>query len=222
MSTRGRRKSPHAVVFTFRKPPILGGTDKWNPEASDPRDGDKLASARFGSQTTKSTRISRVCNHQLQATSQLTTLVRLPHLENCLVLTKSCSRFWYTGEGRCQVDWGLKGHVHKNSLGDHLFKYLNILIQLRSGNGESPSEAAASWCSLGFCPTPPHPSPAPRPRHPISSGDIPNSMRCFFECSHHPAALAEPRGTLVEPSWNPRGTLVELSWNPGKNLVEPW
>ena len=36
----------------------------------------------------------------------------------------------------------------------------------------------------------------------ISSGDIPNSMRCSFECSHHPAALAEPRGSLVEPSWN--------------------
>ena len=50
----------------------------------------------------------------------------------------------------------------------------------------------------------------------ISSGDIPNSMR-------HPAALAEPRGTLVEPSWNPRGTwwnLVELggTW---RKLVEP-
>ena len=32
----------------------------------------------------------------------------------------------------------------------------------------------------------------------ISSGDIPNSMRCSFQCSHHFAALAEPRGTLVE------------------------
>ena len=47
-----------------------------------------------------------------------------------------------------------------------------------------------------------------------SSGDIPNSMRCSFQCSHHTAALAEPRGTLMEPSWNPRGTLVEPSWNP--------
>ena len=27
--------------------------------------------------------------------------------------------------------------------------------------------------------------------------------------SHHPAALAEPRGTLVEPWWNPRGTLPQ-------------
>ena len=43
----------------------------------------------------------------------------------------------------------------------------------------------------------------------ISSGDIPNSMR-------HPAALAEPRGTLVEPSWNPRGTW----WNPRGTLPQ--
>ena len=34
-------------------------------------------------------------------------------------------------------------------------------------------------------------------------------MQCSFECSHHPAALAEPRGALVEPWWNPRGMLVE-------------
>ena len=39
---------------------------------------------------------------------------------------------------------------------------------------------------------------------------------------HHPAALAEPRGTLVEPWWNPGGTLVEPWWNPGGTLVEPW
>ena len=37
--------------------------------------------------------------------------------------------------------------------------------------------------------------------------------------------LAEPRGILVESSWNPRGNsgnLVESSWNPGGTLVEPW
>ena len=34
-------------------------------------------------------------------------------------------------------------------------------------------------------------------------------MRCSFSCSHHSAALAEPRETLVEPWWNPGGTLVE-------------
>ena len=39
----------------------------------------------------------------------------------------------------------------------------------------------------------------------ISSGDIPNSMRCSVWCSPHPAVLAEPRGTLVEPWWNPGG-----------------
>ena len=32
-------------------------------------------------------------------------------------------------------------------------------------------------------------------RREISSGDIPNSTRC----SYHPAALADPGGTLVEP-----------------------
>ena len=32
----------------------------------------------------------------------------------------------------------------------------------------------------------------------ISSGDIPACV-ALFQCSHHPAALAEPRGTLVEP-----------------------
>ena len=39
--------------------------------------------------------------------------------------------------------------------------------------------------------------------------DSSRDMRCSFYCSHHPAALAEPRGTLVEPWWNPGGTLVE-------------
>ena len=47
----------------------------------------------------------------------------------------------------------------------------------------------------------------------ISSGDIPNSKPGSLSCSHHPAALAEPGGTLVEPWWNPGGTLVEPSWN---------
>ena len=51
-----------------------------------------------------------------------------------------------------------------------------------------------------------------------SSDDIPNSTRCCFLCSHHTAALTEPRRTLVkpgtlEPWWNPGGTLVEPSWN---------
>ena len=48
------------------------------------------------------------------------------------------------------------------------------------------------------------------PSEKISSGDIPNSMRC------------NPGGTLVEPSRNPGGTLVEPWWNPGGTLVEPW
>ena len=53
----------------------------------------------------------------------------------------------------------------------------------------------------------------------------------------HPAALAEPGGSLVEPSWNRTlgGTLVEpylkpprpprsprRTWNPGQTLVEPY
>ena len=41
----------------------------------------------------------------------------------------------------------------------------------------------------------------------------------FF--SARPAALAEPRGTLVdsvEPWWNLGGTLVEPWWNPGGTL----
>ena len=42
-----------------------------------------------------------------------------------------------------------------------------------------------------------------------SSCDIPNTCGALFKCSHHPAALAEPRETLVEPWWNPRETLVE-------------
>ena len=46
------------------------------------------------------------------------------------------------------------------------------------------------------------------PQRKVSSGDIPNSMWCSFWCSHHYAALAEPRGTLVF-WWNPCGTLVE-------------
>ena len=55
----------------------------------------------------------------------------------------------------------------------------------------------------------------------INSGDIPNSMRCAL-CSHHPAALAEPRGTLggtlVEPSWNPRGTSPQARPGPPQSL----
>ena len=57
-----------------------------------------------------------------------------------------------------------------------------------------------------------------RPKKQISSGDIPNSMRGSFQCSHHPA---EPRGTLVEPWSNPGRTLVEPWWNCGGTLVEP-
>ena len=30
----------------------------------------------------------------------------------------------------------------------------------------------------------------------------PAACGALFQCSHHPASLAEPRGTLVEPSWN--------------------
>ena len=52
----------------------------------------------------------------------------------------------------------------------------------------------------------------------ISSGDIPNSMRCSFQCSHHPRS---PRRT----SWNVGGTLVEPSWNltsgPPRTTPEP-
>ena len=36
--------------------------------------------------------------------------------------------------------------------------------------------------------------------------------------SHHPAALAEPRGALVEPWWNPRG-LRAAPDHPGAHLV---
>ena len=45
-------------------------------------------------------------------------------------------------------------------------------------------------------------------------------MRCSFWCSNHPAALAEPRGNLVEPWWNPGGTLVEPWWNPRGTLPQ--
>ena len=43
----------------------------------------------------------------------------------------------------------------------------------------------------------------------------------------HPAALAEPGGTLVEPSWNltsngPPRSPCRTWWNPGGTLVEPW
>ena len=34
------------------------------------------------------------------------------------------------------------------------------------------------------------------------------------------AALAGPRGNLVEISWNPGGTLVEPSWNPRGTLPQ--
>ena len=51
-----------------------------------------------------------------------------------------------------------------------------------------------------------------------SSGDLPDSMR-------HPAALAEPRATRVEPSWNlvePGGTLVDrLTSGPPRTTPEP-
>ena len=47
----------------------------------------------------------------------------------------------------------------------------------------------------------------------ISSGDIPNSMRCSFLVLAPPCSPCRtswnPGGTLVEPWWNPRGTLVE-------------
>ena len=45
-------------------------------------------------------------------------------------------------------------------------------------------------------------------------------MRCSL-CSHHPAALAEPRGTLVtlvEPWWNPRGTSPQARPGPPRSL----
>ena len=38
----------------------------------------------------------------------------------------------------------------------------------------------------------------------------------------HPAALAEPGGTLVEPWWNPGGTRPAALAEPGGTLVEPW
>ena len=50
----------------------------------------------------------------------------------------------------------------------------------------------------------------------------PTACGALFSARTHPAALAEPRGTLVEPWWNPGGTLVEPWWNPGGTLVEPW
>ena len=54
-----------------------------------------------------------------------------------------------------------------------------------------------------------------------NSGDIPNSTRCSFQCSYHPAALAEPRGTLMDPG----GTLVEplcnLTSGPPQTTPEP-
>ena len=42
------------------------------------------------------------------------------------------------------------------------------------------------------------------PKRAINSGDIPNSLRCSFWCSHHRSSQ-----NLVETSWNPGGTLVE-------------
>ena len=67
--------------------------------------------------------------------------------------------------------------------------------------------------------TRPPPPPKKRKKQ-ISSGDIPNSMWCSFWCSHHHAALAEPRGTLVDPwyPWNPRGTLPQSRPEPPRSL----
>ena len=83
------------------------------------------------------------------------------------------------------------------------------------GAGAAPGTLEMSGGEL------PPSSPDPKTQKKEGSSDIPNTMRCSFQCSHHPAALAEPRGTLVEPWWNPGGTLVEPSWNPRGTLPQP-
>ena len=65
-------------------------------------------------------------------------------------------------------------------------------------------------------------TPPPNKKHQISSGEIPNSMRCSFQCSHHPSALVEPSWNhLVEPWWNPSGTLPQGRPGPPRSLSGP-
>ena len=59
----------------------------------------------------------------------------------------------------------------------------------------------------------------------ISSGDIPNSMRCSLSARTTPQPWWNRGGTLVEPWWNPGATLVQPSWNltsaPPRTTPEP-
>ena len=55
----------------------------------------------------------------------------------------------------------------------------------------------------------------------LSSGDIPNSMRCSFSVltPRKPRRTWwNPGGTLVEPSWRPRGTLPQGRPEPPRSL----